>query len=238
MQGFDLSFAGGLFRKRSKRDFYSLSGGQRFGEGGNNRGAENTVRAGRNENIDKQNEVTGSGNAKTKWVILGLTLVITASVYINWRFMTGGGNFLIAGGQKPSEDTVKYLGESKYVSSESDSYFDNAKYLRKKNRDEAVAVLSQLIDNANADGDMRKEAAEAITDYAVTSEREQTVENLIRAKGFRECIVFIGTGNATVVVETEKLTSAQAAQIMDIVASETNFSYDVIKIIEIGSVQN
>ena len=44
--------------------------------------------------------------------------------------------------------------------------------------------------------------------------------------------MFVGEDNACVVVKTDGLTSAQAAQMLDIIASATHLNSNVIKIIE------
>lgn len=178
---------------------------------------------------------------KSRWIILGLTLVISIAVYVNWWFVNeGDGIFTVADGEDYNDydEYEKILGQSTYVNAESDGYFENARYLRKKNRDDAVAVLNQLISNDDADEVAKKAAAVAVTDYAKASELESTLENLIMAKGFSDCIVYLGTDNVSIVVETDGLEAHEAAQIMDIAASETKFSNDVIKIIEISSIQN
>ncbi len=178
---------------------------------------------------------------KSRWIILGLTLVISIAVYVNWWFVSNGNDvFTVADGEDYDEyeEYEKILGQSKYVNAESGGYFDNARYLRKKNRDDAVSVLNQLISNDDADSDSKKAAADAVTDYARVSELESTLENLIMAKGFTDCIVYVGNDSVSVVVETDGLEAHEAAQIMDIAASETKFSNDVIKIIEISSIQN
>ena len=175
---------------------------------------------------------------KSRWIILGLTLVISVAVYVNWWFVNeGNGVFTVAEGEDYDE-YEKVLGQSTYVNAEADSYFENARYLRKKNRDDAVTVLNQLISNEDADDAAKKAAAVAVTDYAKATEIESTLENLIMAKGFDDCIVYLGTDNVSIVVATDGLEAHEAAQIMDIAVSETKFSTDVIKIIEISSIQN
>ena len=175
---------------------------------------------------------------KSRWIILGLTLVISIAVYANWLFLSNGDDlFTVADGEEYGE-YEKILGQSAYVNASESGYFENARYLRKKNRDDAISVLNQLIANSSADESARKAAAVAVTEYVKITESESVLENLIHAKGFNECIVYIGTDNVSVVVESDGLEPYQAAQIMDIVASETKFSTNVIKIIEISSIQN
>ena len=171
---------------------------------------------------------------KTRWIIVGLTVVMTAAVYINWKYASDGGDYPVASGDG---DSVKTLGQTAYVSAES-SYFDNARYTRSKNRSDAVAVLNELIENTDADASSRKLAAETVADYARITETEANVESLIMSKGYEDCVVFLTEETASVVVETLGLEPHEAAQIMDIVSSATGFTADVIKIIEFNSVQN
>ena len=142
---------------------------------------------------------------KTRWIILGLTLVISLAVYANWWFLNEGDGVFTVADEEDYEDYEKILGQSSYVNAEAESYFDNARYLRKKNRDDSIAVLNQLISNDDADEAAKQAAAVAVADYAKTSELESVIENLIRAKGFTDCIVYVGMDNVSVVVETEGL---------------------------------
>ncbi len=178
---------------------------------------------------------------KARWVILGLTVVISITVYVNWYFINRDDSmFTVAEGEdyEDYEEYEKILGQSSYVNANESGYFENARYLRKKNRDDAIAVLNQLIENDDADENAKRAAAAAITDYAKTTEKESTLENIIMAKGFTDCIAYVGVDNVSIVVETQGLKPHEAAQILDIAASETKFSTDVIKIIEISSIQN
>ncbi|MBQ2881453.1 MAG: SpoIIIAH-like family protein [Clostridia bacterium] len=175
---------------------------------------------------------------KARWLILGLTVVISITVYVNWYFINkDDGLFTVSEGEE-YEEYEKILGQSTYVNANESSYFENARFLRKKNRDDAIAVLNQLIENEDADDTAKRAAAVAIADYAKTSEKESVLENIIMAKGFTDCIAYVGADNVSIVIETQGLKPHEAAQIMDIAASETKFSTDVIKIIEISSIQN
>lgn len=164
---------------------------------------------------------------KIKWVLLFLALVICAAVYINWGNISKG----VADGTGIDVSKV-------FVSEDpgSGSYFENARYTRQKTRDEAISVLNTVINNQNADEEAKKTASDNINNYAVSSEKESKIENLVASKGFEECVAFVGTDNASVVVKIgeEGLSSAQASQITDIIVSETGFKTDVIKIIEMN----
>lgn len=169
---------------------------------------------------------------RARWFILGLTAIICIAVYVNWQQLHQNDGFMTNENDQNSNDKV--LGQATFVKSEvDDTYFENARYTRKKSRDEAIAVLKSIVENEKADAEARKNASNNIGEYAIISEKEITIENLIISKGFKECIVFIGKDNASVVVETQGLKPAEAAQIKDIVVSETSLNPDVVKIIEL-----
>ena len=67
--------------------------------------------------------------------------------------------------------------------------------------------------------------------YTVT---EAQIENLVMAKGYQDCVAFIGDNSISVVVSAPEngLDSSDTARIMDIVVTETGFATDQIKIIE------
>ena len=51
-------------------------------------------------------------------------------------------------------------------------------------------------------------------------EQENNVENLIKAKGFADCVAFIQNGECSVVVASEGLLDSEAITIKDIVAAK------------------
>jgi stage III sporulation protein AH len=81
-----------------------------------------------------------------------------------------------------------------------------------------------VIDSAN-------ESIQAMASYAMT---ESQIENLIMAKGYADCVVFLSANSVSVMVEPPEggLTETDTAKITDIVLTETGLSADQIKIIE------
>ena len=64
-------------------------------------------------------------------------------------------------------------------------------------------------------------------------ESETVIEDLIKASGFEDCVVYIDGDNASIVVKTNGLTTAQAAQIKDILLSEVTIPNENIRIFEV-----
>ena len=65
---------------------------------------------------------------------------------------------------------------------------------------------------------------------AANIEKESTIENLVKAKGYEDCIVFLDETGASVVVKTGNLDSASVAQIKDIVVARTGLKASEITI--------
>ena len=64
-------------------------------------------------------------------------------------------------------------------------------------------------------------------------ESESKIENLIMAKGYEECLVYISDASADVVIKTDGLLANEAAVIKDIILSETDLAAEDIKILEV-----
>ena len=85
-------------------------------------------------------------------------------------------------------------------------------------------ISKSSIDEANA-------AIQTMAGYTVT---EAQIENLITAKGYADCVAFLGEDSISVVVSAlaNGMTDADAARIGEIVMEQTGLKADQIKIIE------
>ena len=64
-------------------------------------------------------------------------------------------------------------------------------------------------------------------------ESEGTIESLIKAQGFDDCVAYLDGESAKIVVKTEGLDKAQAAAIKEIILGETEVSPENIRIFEV-----
>lgn len=137
---------------------------------------------------------------------------------------------------KDSQAKDKKMGDALLVNAKvvaDDTYFAKAKLARTKARDTSIQTLSTILDDDKLTEVDKKDAtakAMAITDVI---EAESRIENLIKAKGFNDCIVYITNANASVVVKTNGLDQNQATQIKNIVVSEGKIKGENVKISEI-----
>ncbi|MDD4715916.1 MAG: SpoIIIAH-like family protein [Oscillospiraceae bacterium] len=131
-----------------------------------------------------------------------------------------------------SGDAAKTSGST--TSASGTGYFSNARLSRQQARDSALELLQKTVEDKSADQkakDMATASIKAMANYTLT---ESQIENLVMAKGYADCVSYIGDSGISVVVSNggKGLTDTDAAKISDIVQSETNFKPNQIKIIE------
>ena len=91
--------------------------------------------------------------------------------------------------------------------------------------------MEVVINNANTTQEAKDKAQAQIFDISKSIEAEGNIENLIKAKGFEDVVVFINDGCVTVTVRTKGLTASETAKIKDIILGE--IKNNNIKIVEV-----
>ena len=118
--------------------------------------------------------------------------------------------------------------------SASSGYFDTARLSRQQSRDNALSLLREAAAQEGAEQAAVDEANQAIQTMADDTLSEAQVENLVTAKGYGDCVCFIGEDGVNLVVSStdQGLSETDIAKIVEIVREETGLSADKIKIIE------
>lgn len=114
------------------------------------------------------------------------------------------------------------------------SYFDTARLSRQQSRDNALSLLREASAQENVDQDALDDANRAIQTLAGYAMLEGQIENLVVAKGYADCVAFMGENSISVVVSAAEdgLQIEDVAKITDIVLNETEYSADQIHILE------
>ncbi len=112
------------------------------------------------------------------------------------------------------------------------SFFIDYRLERDKVRSEQIEYLKEVIDNKDTVQEIRNEAQREMVAIVKMMEKELAVENLLKAKGFRDALIFIHENSINVIVDEDNLTPEQVAQIQDIVIRETGEKLENIKIME------
>ncbi len=181
-----------------------------------------------------------SARWKRNAVVAVMAVLVCAAVALNWKFTgeqaveeTGGkilGEAALVSGQESDGGTDGPLDEETvYTGSE---YFASAGLTRQQARDNAISLLQEAAEQKNADTAVANEASEGIQVLATYTLAEAQIENLVTAKGYQDCVAFMGADSISVVVSTDsgELTAEDVAKITDITMTETGYPASGIKI--------
>lgn len=175
-------------------------------------------------------------------IIFAAVALIATAVYTDVK--SGGGatsqisDYLYTS-QNSTEGSAKILGEAKLVDSTSDAsedqtdgYFETAVINRERSRGEALQTLQVVVDSSETMPDVKDKALSEMMQIATDIETEANVEEMIKAKGFEDCLAIISGENINVIVKSPGLLTAEVAQISEIVKNETGFPIENIRIVE------
>lgn len=183
-----------------------------------------------------------SARWKRNTVVAAMAVLVCAAVALNWKYT----------GQQAAEGVeetgTKILGEATLVNGQEadgaqaaadeeavytgDDYFASARLTRQQARDNAISLLQEAADQPGADAAVANEASEGIQVLAGYTMKEAQIENLVTAKGYADCVAFMGEDSISVVVDTGTgdLTAEDVAKITDITMTETGYPASGIKI--------
>ena len=187
--------------------------------------------------VEKKVRTTLKGQWKRHAVVLAVLVLVGTSVYLNWRYADNVAETGKILGQatlvNQNGEGVTQTGENEEVLSVSGSYFDTARLSRQQARDSAISMLQEAELDENATEDVLNEASLALQVLASYTVAEAQIESLVTAKGYEDCVVFMGEDSCSVVVaDPDGVDSTDAARIKDIVISETDYTAAQIKIME------
>lgn len=112
-----------------------------------------------------------------------------------------------------------------------ESFFVEYRLQREKSRGRQVEILEEIVNNPSSAAETRKAAQDQLMEISGSISKEVRVENLLRAKGYRDAVVCMDRRGVTVVMESKGLSPAEEAGIIDIVSKETGFGEQGIVII-------
>ena len=161
---------------------------------------------------------------KRNMVAGAVLLLVCGAIFLNGRYA------------QQVEETDKILGQATLVDgTEGDAeevsgealpgdYFATARLTRQQARDSALSLLQEA------------SGAQSIQTLAAYTLAEAQIENMITAKGYTDCVVFMADDGVSVVVSAgeDGLQTEDIAKITDIVKQETDLSADRIKILEVN----
>lgn len=201
---------------------------------------------------------------KTDWsqlwkrnaVVAAIALFVCAAVYLNWNYgkeadagKTLGQSTMV--GNQTKDPLVNGSSSAQTGAENSEgvegtqtggdagtaggAYFATARLNRQQARDSALSLLQDAASREDADETVKNQLNDNIqtmADYTVT---EAQIENLVVAKGYADCVAFIGEDALSLAVAAPEggLTEADTAKIVDVVNQSAGFTAEQIKIIPV-----
>jgi stage III sporulation protein AH len=111
-------------------------------------------------------------------------------------------------------------------------FFIDYKLERDRLRSQEADYLRELINNPNASIESKEKAQQDLIALSQKVEKEMVVENLIKAKGFEDAVIFFSDEFVNIVIKTNGLLPKEVAQITDVVTKTIGITVDKITIIE------
>lgn len=173
---------------------------------------------------------------KRNLTMLAVLMFVSAAVALNWSYNSRWG--------KPdaemvlAEDAAMAASQMDFAQSlvsVGNEYFAEARLTRQVSRDEALSLLQTAASSEAASQETIDSAMSAISRMAVCTMQEAQIENLLLAKDFTDCVVYISDEGVTVAVPApaEGLSQEAVARITEVIVSETDYLPSQLSIIEV-----
>ena len=104
---------------------------------------------------------------------------------------------------------------------------------RQATRNQSIEYLDAMITSASSSEEVIAQAQEKKIALVDMMNKEQTLEGLIKAQGYTDCIVTMSTDNLNCIVKTSELDETKVAKILNTLVTETGREATGIKIIPI-----
>lgn len=196
---------------------------------------------------------------KRNAVVAVIALFVCAAVYLNWNYgkdadagKTLGQSAMVGNqtrdplvpdgsaqtGAQDGTGDASAAGDAEGVQTPKETgsaYFATARLNRQQARDSALSLLQDAAAREDADEAVKNQLNDNIqtmADYTVT---EAQIENLVVAKGYTDCVAFIGEDALSLAVAAPEggLAEADTAKILDVVKQTAGYTADQVTIIEV-----
>lgn len=116
---------------------------------------------------------------------------------------------------------------------QSSSFFQTYRSDRVATREQTILYLDAIIANSASDADAVKKAQDDKLELTKNMELELVLEGLIKALGYDDAVVTNSTENVNVIIKATSITAEQAAQILEVIVTETDKKANNVRIIPV-----
>lgn len=171
-------------------------------------------------------------------VIASLVLALGTAVYVNWQFSNtninttskelGAASYVNATVSVSSDDEAV---ETSALSKEQKNYFATERTKRQGTQDKVIDEANEVFELENASEEEISDAQKSVEQILKNFTIQDSIESIIKAKGFSDCLCYISDEGVTVVVPDSELNDTSALVINDSVTSHYDVSYEDISIV-------
>ena len=180
---------------------------------------------------------------KKNLVAAAVLVTVCSGIYLNWLYTEDSA----AANLTDTLDVEKVMSDDTLVLSEdlaalaagedlettATDYFAAVRLSRQEARDSAVNLLQEAM--AYSDQTKSVESAMELEEIVQTALSEAQIESLIIAKGYTDCVAYMTNSGISVAVASPEggLQDADVAVIADIVLSQSDYTLDDIRVVEV-----
>lgn len=175
---------------------------------------------------------------KKNLIAVAVLLTVCGGIYINWLYTE----------DQAVSDLTDTLDNSKLLSSDmlvmgtdslevsddtASAYFAAVRLSRQEARDSAVSLLQEAM--AYSENQEDSESSVQLENIVQIALCEAQIESLVIAKGYADCVAYIGDEGISVAVASPEggLQQEDVAVIADIVLTQSDFTMDDIRVVEV-----
>ena len=108
------------------------------------------------------------------------------------------------------------------TSSNADDYFAKSKLERDTMYSQMLETYENVLNSSNSLETQKQAATEEITKINNTKNSIMICENLLKTKGFENCVIFVNNESISIIIGAKELKEEEIAQIQNIVSREMN----------------
>ena len=182
---------------------------------------------------------------KKNLVAAAVLVTVCAGIYVNWLYTeesTAASLMDTVDVEKVMSDDALILSDdmaaissAEDVQTTATDYFAAVRLSRQQARDNAVNLLQEAMAYSGTDSSKEVESAMELEEIVQTALSEAQSESLIIAKGYTDCVAYMSGEGISVAVSSPEggLQQEDVAVIADIVMSQSAYSLDDIRVVEV-----
>ncbi len=183
---------------------------------------------------------------KKNMVAAAVLVTVCAGIYVNWMYTEETAAVSLTEAvdvEKVMSDDTLVLSEDmaaiaagEDVSTTASDYFAAVRLSRQQARDNALNLLQEAMAyTTGAETSKDTESAMELEEIVQTALSEAQIESLVIAKGYADCVAYMSGEGISVAVSSPEggLQQADVAVITDIVISQSDYSMDDIRVVEV-----